>query len=355
MSNIKILDCTIRDGGFVNDWQFTKEQVRKCYINSTKAGCDFMEIGLRNIRTPELASKFGETYFCSENYINEVIGDLDGCKVAIMVTINKFDFNEFLPKNQSKVSLVRVLMDYHGGKDKSDEILDINTLQDGIEQINRLSDMGYEISFNIGRIDKVSKEQLYEVCRLISTTKTKYFTMADTYGSVDLHFTEKIIPYVVNLFRNDFNNTEIQVGFHAHDNYSNATEKTLYSLKFGASIIDGTSLGYGRGSGNAKLEIIMMNLNKNFNKNYNFLEIIEFGDNNLINYKECQNNMCYNIIYALGAYFGAHITYCIDIVEKIEKTDIRIIFKVFQKLQEMNKHMFYNPKLFKEILENTKM
>jgi len=351
MSNCKILDCTIRDGGYVNDWKFTKEQVRNCYIASSKAGCDFMEIGFRNKKTSELLSKFGDTQFCTEEYINEVVENIDGCKIAIMVTINKFDFNDFVNAKDSKISLVRVLMDYHGGKDKNDDELDINTLIDGIEQINRLSDMGYEISFNIGRIDKINKNQLYEVCKLISTTKTKYFTMADTYGSVDLDYIEKLIPYVKFLFEDVFLNKNIEIGFHAHDNCSNGTEKALHSLKYGATIIDGTSLGYGRGSGNAKLELMMMNLNKNYGKNYNFIDIIQFGDNNLINYKDCKNNMCYNVIYALTSYFGAHVTYGIDIIEKLDKIDTKVIYKILEKLTKNKKQMFHNPKLFNQYLE----
>ena len=352
MCNIKILDCTIRDGGYVNDWKFTKEQVRNCYIASSNAGCDYMEIGFRNIKTPDLLSKFGETQFCTEDYIKEVVGDINGCKIAVMVTINKFDFNDFVNACDSKISLVRVLMDYHGGKDKSDDILDIKTLEDGIKQINKLSDMGYEIAFNIGRIDKISKNQLYEVCKLISSTKIKYFVMADTYGSVDLDYIEKLLPYVKFLFKDVFLNHDIGIGFHAHNNCSNGTEKALHSLKFGATIIDGTSLGYGRGSGNAKLELLMMNLNKNYNKKYNFIDIIQFGDSQLINYKDCQNNMCYNVIYAITSYFGAHVTYGIDIIENIEKTDTKVLYNVFKKLSEMKKHMFHNPKLFNEILNN---
>jgi 4-hydroxy 2-oxovalerate aldolase len=99
-------------------------------------------------------------------------------------------------------------------------------------------------------------------------------------------------------------NNYIEVGFHAHDNCSNATCKALHSLKFGATIIDGCSLGYGRGSGNAKTELLLMDLNKNRKKNYDFINIMEFGDNYLINYKECLNNLCYNIVYALASYFG---------------------------------------------------
>uniref|UniRef100_A0A6C0EVD6 Pyruvate carboxyltransferase domain-containing protein n=1 Tax=viral metagenome TaxID=1070528 RepID=A0A6C0EVD6_9ZZZZ len=351
--NIELLDCTIRDGGYVNDWNFTDEQIRECYIACSKSNVDYMEIGFRNFGKMKLLNKYGPTFFCDEEYINNTIGDLSGCKLAVMVTINAFDINDFVPKSQSKISMVRVLMAYHGSKNKDDSILDVSQLMDGINQINMLIELGYEVSFNIGRIDKMDKSQLYEVCKLLSQTKIKYFTMADTYGSIDLDNIEKLIPYIKFLFEDLFH-SNIKIGFHAHDNMSNGTCKALQSIKYGASIIDGCILGYGRGSGNAKTELIMMDLNKNYNKNYDFINMIEYGDNHIIHYKECNNNLCYNVVYALSSYFGCHVTYAIDIIENYDKMQIRDIYNTFKKLKELKKHMFYWEDLFMKIHNESK-
>ena len=341
MKDIKIFDCTIRDGGYVNDWKFTDEQIIECYKACTKSNVEYMEIGFRNYKKKDLLEKYGPSFFCEEEYLNRIIGDYQGCKIAVMVTINAFDISDFIPKEQSKISLVRVLMAYHGSKNKSDEILDVKQLMDGVDQINQLSELGYEISFNIGRIDKMSNNQIYEVCKILSKTKIKYFTMADTYGSVDLDYIEKLVPYVTFLFKDVFQNNNIEIGFHAHDNCSNATCKALHSLKFGATMIDSCALGYGRGSGNAKTELIMMDLNKNYGKEHDFINIMAFGDKYLINYKECLNNLCYNIVYALASYFGCHVTYAIEIVENYEKKDIRDIYNLFKMLKDTDKNMFY--------------
>jgi hypothetical protein len=121
-------------------------------------------------------------------------------------------------------------------------------------------------------------------------------------------------------------------------------------------MIDGCSLGYGRGSGNAKMELLLMDLNKNYNKEYDFINIMEYGDKYLINYKECLNNLCYNIVYALAAYFGCHVTYAIDIVEKYDKLEIRDIYNVFKYMKDLNKEMFYwNETYFFEIYKLIKV
>jgi 4-hydroxy 2-oxovalerate aldolase len=353
---IKVLDCTIRDGGYVNDWMFTDEQMKECYKACQLSNIDYMEIGFRNFKKKELVEKYGPSFFSEEEYVNRIFDnyDEDGPKLAVMVTINAFDMTDFVPKTESKISLVRVLMAYHGSKNKSDDVLDIKQLMDGVEQMEKLIDLGYDISFNIGRIDKVSKNQLYQVCEILSKLKIKYFTMADTYGSVDLDYIEKLIPYVTFLFRDVFMNDYIEIGFHAHDNCSNATCKALHSLKFGATIIDGCALGYGRGSGNAKIELILMDLNKNYKGNYDFIHIIDYGDKYLINYKECLNNLCYNVVYALASYFGCHVTYAIDIVENYEKMSVKDIHDVFKRLKEIGKNMFYWDKLFLETFKEIK-
>jgi 4-hydroxy 2-oxovalerate aldolase len=347
----KILDCTIRDGGYVNNWNFTLEQVRECYKSCSLAGVNYMEIGFRNRKTIVNSEQYGDTFFCEEEYINKVIDGISGCKLAVMVTINEFNMEDFLVKKLSNISLVRVLMPYHGGKNGNDNILDMKQLHDGITQIQELIKMGYDVAFNIGRIDKISKEQLYEICKLLSDINIKYFVMADTYGSVDLEYIEELIPYVKSLFRDVFNNKHIKIGFHAHDNLSNGTIKALYSLKFGVEIIDGCTLGFGRGSGNAKTELLLMHLNKHYNTNYDFIQLMNYGDKYIIKYKEC-NTLSYNIIYALTAYIGCHVSYAIDIIEKFEILSIIDIYNILIQIKIKNKHMFYDNTIFMQLYNN---
>jgi len=345
--SIELLDCTIRDGGYVNNWKFTDEQVRECYNACSSANVDYMEIGFRNRSTQSNLEKYGSTYFCSEEFINKITGEIAGPKLAVMVTINEFNIDDFVECKYSKIKLVRVLMAYHGGKNGDDSILDVNQLRNGISQINQLTSKGYEVSFNLGRIDKVTNEQLSVISNMLSTTDIKYFTMADTYGSVDLTKIETLVPFVKSLF----SNTSIKIGFHAHDNCANGTSKALYSLKYGVECIDGCIMGYGRGSGNAKTELLCMDLNKNNRKSYDFIHLIRYADMYISNYKECTHNQSYNVIYALAGYLGCHVTYAIDIIEKHDKMDIYEIYNRLIKMRNADKHMFYDESLFLKDIE----
>ena len=341
-----ILDCTIRDGGYVNNWNFTYEQVRECYKSCALSNIEYIELGFRNRKTVENVKKYGATFFCDENFINEITAGIDGPTVAVMVTINEFNIEDFVDSKDSKIKLVRVLMAYHGGKNGDDSILDIKQLNDGVVQIKQLISKGYNVSFNLGRVDKISNEQLFEICNKISDTGIEYFTLADTYGSIDLTTIESLIPYVKKTLSKM--NTNIKIGFHAHDNCANGTSKALYSLKFGVDCIDGCIMGYGRGSGNAKTELLCMDLVKNHNKKYNFIHLFNYADKYISNYKECKHNQSYNIIYALTAYLGCHVSYAINIIEDCPKMSIYDIYNTLLALKNNNKHIFYDDKVFAE-------
>jgi 4-hydroxy 2-oxovalerate aldolase len=356
INQTKLLDCTIRDGGYVNDWNFTQEQMRELYVSLNNANIDYMEIGFKTIKKPEYLKKFGPQYFSEEEYINSTFGDIyqeNGCKLAIMCQLDIMDINDFVPKKDSLISMVRVLQAYHGFKEKSDEIIDIDLLQKGLVIIKQLSDLGYEVCFNIGRIDKISFEQLHEICERLATTNITYFYMADTYGSTDLWSVEKYVKYVKNLFCNEFGRNDIKIGFHAHNNYQSASMKSMYALKCGAEIIDGCVHGFGRGSGNAITELLMIDMNKNCEKNYDFIHVLKYGEDHLTLFKNNGDILSYSqIIYILSAYYGMHVNYAVEIIEKYEKIDILKINNVFKKIHDENKHMFFFSKLLHSYIQN---
>lgn len=347
MDKLNILDCTIRDGGYVNNWNFTQEQVKNLYQSLSNSGVDYMEIGFRREKIKDELSKFGPWYFCDEELLNNTLNDIKGCKIAVMAQLGTFSINNFIPKKDSKIDMVRVLMAYHGFNKKTDEEIDLKLLDEGIEQMNQLRKLGYEVSFNIGRIDKINENQLDIICKKISKVDLKYFYMADTYGELDLHSSKKYID-LFNKLLHDKYKTNIKVGFHAHNNLQNATCKTLYASMLNIGSIDGTILGYGRGSGNACTELLVLDRIKNYKENYNFIPLFIFADKYLKNYKENIVDCSYNLIYVLTAYYGMHVNYAIEIIQKQDKMPIKEVITIYEKIIENKKNMFYYPNLITE-------
>ncbi len=346
---MEIIDCTIRDGGYVNDWKFSKKQVSELYDSLNSAGVDYMEIGFRREKNESDISKFGEWYFCDESLLNETIIEKKKCKIAVMAQLDTFEIDNFIHKKDSKIDMIRILMAYHGFNKKTDDQIDVKLLDKGIEQMKELRKMGYELSFNIGRIDKLSDEQLDFICKKISEVDLKNFYMADTYGSLDLFSTKKYVELFKYLLEEKYK-TNIKIGFHAHNNFQNATPKTLYALQCGASSIDGTVLGFGRGSGNASTELLLIDLNKNFGKNYNFREILKYADKNIKGYQDDNSDCSYNLLYVLAATYGFHVNYAIEFIEKLPKMDMANILKIFDEILKRKMNMFYYGDLIKSII-----
>ena len=103
---VKLLNCTIRDGGYINNWEFTKEQVLDCYKSVTEGNIDYFEIGFRREKNKKEVGKFGQWYNASEELINETIQDYQGCKIAIMAQLGTFEITDFVPKKIPKFLLL---------------------------------------------------------------------------------------------------------------------------------------------------------------------------------------------------------------------------------------------------------
>lgn len=343
----KILDCTIRDGGYVNNWHFKNEFVRELYKANLESGVDVMEIGFR--RTPDAdINNYGKWYYTTENLITETLGDLydERCKLALMCQIDTFKVEDFVPRKNSLVSMVRVLWAYHS-ENKNDKVLNVKDFPKIKEQLNGLRDLGYDLSFNIGRVDKMSMEQISDLINFINTTPISMFYIADTYGHLDLKLTESYLKFI-----KDNLNPHIELGFHAHNNLNNSTAKTLLSLNYGVSIVDGTTFGYGRGSGNAFLELLISNKIQNkIDVNANIIPLLEFIDQHIVDYKT-QNKFGYgyNIIFLLSGLYSMHVNYAIEIIEKTEKMSVGKVWKIFRKIIDHNHHNYYNNKLINTYL-----
>jgi ubiquinone/menaquinone biosynthesis C-methylase UbiE len=223
-----LLDCTLRDGGYTNDWKFSDEFVKDLYETCNTSNIDYIEIGFRR--------SHGHNWFnATDDMIHRVITKKGVCKIAIMAQVGTFTIDDFVPRDKSYIDMVRVLVAYHE---------DDGIFEKALENVKQLRDFGYEVSLNIGRADKLDEITKQRI-RNMFKDKIDYLWFADTYGN----FTQTSTIQLVNEFKNDF-----KVGFHAHDNLRNATDKSFYS---GAYIIDSTMNGIGRGVGNARTELLV--------------------------------------------------------------------------------------------------
>ena len=136
--DIKVVDCTLRDGGLVNNFEFSEDFVRDLYKANVAAGVDYMEFGYKASKEVFNVDDYGKWKFCDEKDIREIVGDNNtDLKISVMADVGRTDFKkDIIPKSESVIDMIRVAT-Y------------INTIPAAIEMINYCADMGYEVTLFI--------------------------------------------------------------------------------------------------------------------------------------------------------------------------------------------------------------
>ncbi len=234
----KILDCTIRDGGLVNNWDFSIDFVKHMYKGLSAAGVDYMEIGYKN--SPKLlkGAEAGPWRFLDEGFLRDVITEKTGTKLSALVDIGRVDEADILPGKESLLDLIRVAC-YIKDVDK------------GLELAEKFHTMGYETSLNIMALTHVMENELTEAFEEINKSSVDIVYVVDSYGSMDY----KDIDYMVSKFQRLLPNKEL--GMHMHNNMQLAFANTIQGAGKGVTYLDSSVYGMGRAAGNCPTELLV--------------------------------------------------------------------------------------------------
>jgi 4-hydroxy 2-oxovalerate aldolase len=243
--NLKVLDCTIRDGGLINDHQFEDQFVRAVYDTCVEAGIDYMEIGYKNSVRLHPKSRFGPWRHCEEDDLRRVVGDHDprrsGLKLAAMADAGKCDWKEqIIPKEQSVLDLIRVACYVH-------------QISEAVAMVQHAHDLGYETCCNIMAISTVTEAEIDQALAALADTPVDTIVVVDSFGSL-------CGPQIDNLARKYLEvagKKKKEVGIHAHNNMQLAFANTLEAIIVGCTRADATMAGLGRGAGNCPMELLL--------------------------------------------------------------------------------------------------
>ena len=257
MNDIKVFDCTIRDGGLVNNFHFTDDFVRGVYNTCVEAGIDYMEIGKNNSPSLMSTEEFGTWNFCKEEDIRRIVGSNDTkLKIAVMSDIGRTVNSELLPKKDSVVDMIRIATYIH-------------QIDKAIELATQAHEKGYETTINIMAVAKVEEKELDEALEKLSHTVVDVIYIADTFGS----YYPKQIAKLAQKYTKVASKVNKQIGIHAHNNIQLAFANTIESKNNGVTFLDVTISGLGRGAGNCAMELLIGYLN---NPKYNLTPVLEF-------------------------------------------------------------------------------
>lgn len=248
---LKILDCTLRDGGYYTDWDFSNEIVN-VYINAmNKLPVDYLEIGYRNIPSEEYMGKFGYSPLSVIKQIRE------RCDKKLVVMLNE--------KNTRLKDLDILLSPLYGLVDMVRLAIDPRNFERALELAKAVKSIGFEVGFNTMYMSSwYEYDGFYEKLEQLNGI-VDLFCMVDSFGGITPEDVKNICKEVKN-------KTTCPVGFHGHNNLQLGLINTLTAIECGVDYVDATILGMGRGAGNLNMELLLTCLNKNgLRVNFNVL------------------------------------------------------------------------------------
>ena len=239
---IKVLDCTIRDGGLMNNHKFDDQVVKAVYTACVDAGIDYMEVGYKGSRKNIVAGEYGAWKYSTEEDIRRIVGDKPGkTKLSVMADAERCDYHEdILPKSESALDMIRVAT-Y------------ISQIPTALDMVKDAHDKGYETCVNLMSVSTVPERELDEALDLLATSEAKAIYLVDSFGAL---YSEQV-EYLVRKYLHYARAAGKDVGIHAHNNLQLGFANTIEAIVMGANFLDATMAGLGRGAGNCPMELLI--------------------------------------------------------------------------------------------------
>lgn len=264
---LKVLDCTVRDGGLVNAHRFDDDFVAAVYRACVDAGIDYMEIGYKNSARVFPKDKFGPWRHCDEADLRRVVGDHDaektGLKLAAMADAGKSDWQtQIQPASESVLSMIRVAFYAH-------------QVSEAVDMIRHATELGYETTANLMAVSNITETEIDTVLEAIAETPASTMVIVDSFG----YLYREQIDRLYRKYTAALEGTGKEIGIHAHNNLQLAFANTIEAIILGCNRVDSTIFGFGRGAGNCHTELLLGFLR---NPKFNVRPIIEVIQNRML-------------------------------------------------------------------------
>lgn len=294
MDQLKLLDCTLRDGGYYNSWDFDCSLIQEYLYAMDAISVDYVELGFRGISKEGFK---GACAYTSDNFIRSLHVP-DRLKLGVMVNagdllkdpkgIETLLSELFTPAADSPVTLVRIACHVH-------------EFEAALPACLWLKAKGYTVGFNLMQVADRSIPEIKNLASSANRYPIDVLYFADSMGSLDPERTSEII----HVLREDWKGP---LGIHTHDNMGFALANSMRAVEEGVTWIDSTVTGMGRGPGNAKTEYLAIELNSHRQVHSNTIPLLKVIHKF---FKPMQNEHGWgtNAYYYLAGKYGIHPTY----------------------------------------------
>ncbi len=319
----KIIDCTLRDGGYYNNWDFDIGLIRKYVHAVQRAGVDYIELGFRTINK---SGYFGPLAYTTEDFIEE-LNINKSIKLGVMINASEFSSSKNLEKDilclfpfskeTSKISFVRIACKF-------------NEIEIAFKAGKLLKSYGFKICINLMQISSLKEKELNEFGLYGNLYKPDVLFIGDSTGS--------LIPDDIKKIFNAIRlNWKGEIGIHAHDNMRRALINTIEAYKNGFLWLDTTVQGMGRGPGNTKTEDLVFEIKDINSPNIDFLPLIDIVQKDFYDLKQ-KYRWGSNPFYFLSGKNQLHPTYVQNMLDdrSYRNEDIYASIKELTKNKSIN-------------------
>lgn len=323
MPEIKLLDCTLRDGGYINDWEFGHNNIVSIIDRLEQAKVDIIEIGFLDDRRP---FDINRTIMPDTASAGKLLGDQSHSAMLVgMIDYGTCKIENLQPASESVLDGIRVIFKKH-------------LMNEAMEFCAQVKALGYKVFSQLVSITSYNDEELMQIIELVNKVKPYAVSMVDTYGLLHpddmLHYYEILDEYV---------DSDVQIGFHAHNNFQLAYANDIAFLDKPAKhniVVDATLYGMGKSAGNSQIELVSMYLNNRFGKNYGINYLLESIEETIMDIYN-RSPWGYKMFFYLCSKNRCHPNYVSTFLKK-EDLSVSDLDKVLDRIDPEPKKLLYD-------------
>lgn len=333
MKSIEVLDCTLRDGGYVNEWAFGFDNARAITELVSYSGAKFVEVGFIGPHQ----DMDGVVRFSSMENLMKVFGNLKRrARLSVMTYAEGYTADNFPVCSAETTEMIRV-------------IFWKRNLEEGVEYCRKLVSKGYQVGVQLARTEQYDLSEIGDIVKMFNDVHPYAVYLVDSFGTFNR---DKMLRYA-EIYDKSLA-SDICFGFHAHNNMQQAMTNAVTFCEQGYEhdlILDASVLGIGRGAGNLSIELFMNYLNQ---RGYTFdLEPICKVANRYVEpiKKQIPESEIwgYSYPYFLAATTGRNHSIVNYLLEK--KVDIEKMSRIFKRMEQEGTGIRFEKDLCDKMIE----
>ena len=323
-ADVKLLDCTLRDGGYVNDWKFGSDNIVSMFERIVDSGVDIIEIGFLDDRRPFDAER---SIMPDTESVDRIYGSLDRKQAMVfgMIDYGTCAIDNIQPCSDSFLDGIRVIFKKHN-------------MKPAMDFCRQLKKLGYKVCSQLVSITSYDDDDLMRLIDLVNEVKPYAVSMVDTYGLLHpddlIHYFEMLDEYV---------SLAVRIGFHGHNNFqlAYANSITFLGIKKKHDIfVDGTLYGMGKSAGNAPIELVAMRLNEKYEKHYNINQMLEAIEESIMPFYS-KSPWGYNTFFYLSGLNHCHPKY-VSYFKNTNNLSVSKVNSLLSNIEPTEKKLLYD-------------